>query len=111
MVIQILISIFSLFVLFRLFQKFKEKSLSRIKFSLWFFFWIFVIFLVWQPNLTNYLAAFLQVGRGVDAVIYLSLILIFYLLLKIFVKIEDLNQQITILSRKFTLKEEEKEER
>lgn len=103
MTIQILITIFSVLVIAKAFGKFQKKEVHGKTVLVWSLFWIVAIFLVWQPNLTNYLAAFLQVTRGADAVFYLSLVVIFYLLFRVFAKIERIEADITTLVRENAL--------
>lgn len=103
MTIQILITIFSVLVIAKAFGKFQKKEVHGKTVLLWSLFWIVAIFLVWQPNLTNYLAAFLGVTRGADAVFYLSLVVIFYLLFRVFAKIERIEADITTLVREIAL--------
>ncbi len=103
MVIQILITLVSAFVIVRAFQKFKQKAVPLSPFFVWLLFWCLIVFFVWQPQQTDRIAAFLQVGRGADAVLYISLILIFYLFFKVFMKLEKLDQEITLLVREMAI--------
>jgi len=43
------------------------------------------------------------VGRGVDIIVYISLALLFYLVFRIYVMIEDLRHQITYIIREIAL--------
>ncbi len=103
MVIQVLITLCSLFVLSRAFKKYQKKEIRFSLFALWSFFWVLIILFVWQPQQTDRLAALLQVGRGADAVFYISLIFIFYLFFKVFLVLEKIEQQITTLVREIAI--------
>jgi len=46
----------------------------------------------------------LGIGRGVDLAIYVSVICLFYLVYKLFIKIQSLERQITLLVRKLAQK-------
>lgn len=109
MTIQILITIFSILVIVKAIGKLQKKEIHGKTVLFWSLFWLVVIFLIWQPNLTNYLAAFLQVTRGADAVFYLSLIVIFYLLFRMFTKMERIDTEITALVREIALLKEKKD--
>lgn len=74
---------------------------------MWSLFWVVVVVLVWQPSLTDRIAALLRVGRGADVISYLSLILIFYLIFKVFIKLERIDQDITSLVRSMAIIEKE----
>lgn len=99
MVIQILITVASIFVIAKSAIAYTHKTIRMPTFIAWSVFWTAIIFLVWQPNLTDRLAVVLQVGRGADAIFYLSLIAVFYLLFKIFIRFENTDSQITTLVR------------
>lgn len=103
MVIQILITVISLFIVGKAAAAYFHKRIRMPAFAIWSIFWVTIIVLVWQPDLTNYLAAFLQVGRGADAVFYLSLIVIFYLLFRIYIRFERVDAHITTLVRELAI--------
>jgi len=105
--IQIFATVISLFVLARAFQKYKTKTIKLSLFFMWSLFWVVAIALVWQPGLTDRIAGILRVGRGADVISYLSLILIFYLIFKVFIKLERMDQDITSLVRSMALIEKE----
>jgi hypothetical protein len=105
--IQIVATVISLFVLGRALQKLKTKTIKFSIFFAWFLFWALVIAFVWQPGLTDRIAGFLRVGRGADVISYLSLILIFYLIFKIFMKLERIDQDITVLVRSMAIIDKE----
>ena len=67
------------------------------------------------PNTANILANFVGVGRGVDVIIYVAIIALFYLVFRLFVMIEDVEREITNLVRilsvnKLNEKQEDKQE-
>lgn len=105
--IQILITLVSCYIIVKAFQNARKKNVSFSMAFVWSLFWIAMIVLVWQPQLTDTLAAYLRVGRGADAVFYLALVLIFYLLFKIFVRLEHMNTEITTLVREIAILERE----
>ena len=103
--IQILIIIFSLFAITRVAFKFKRSDLSVKEMILWILFWIFVSVIVVLPQTTSFIANVLGVGRGVDVVVYLSVVVIFYTLFRIFIRLEKIERDITTLVRHISLKE------
>ncbi|MBI5371109.1 MAG: DUF2304 domain-containing protein [Sphingobacteriales bacterium] len=62
---------------------------------------VFILF----PELTNRLAHKLGVGRGADLVFYTSIILFWFVLLKLYARLRKLEQVITTLVRKDALEE------
>ena len=85
----------------------KEGILTIKESIIWIVFWIAAAIIIAIPNTTGVLAKTLGVGRGVDVIIYLSVVLIFYLLFKIKVKMEKIEQEITKIVREQALKENE----
>lgn len=65
-----------------------------------------IIFVIW-PDLTNQLAADIGVGRGADMIFYLSILIFWFLILKLYVRIRKLEQQFTELVRNQALQRAE----
>lgn len=103
MVIQILLTFCSLFVIIRAFKSYRRKAVRFTTFFLWSSFWLALIFFLWQPGLTDRIASLLQVGRGADAVLYLSLVVIFILFFRIMVRLESIDAEMTTLVRELAI--------
>lgn len=95
MLIQIVIIAFSLFAILRAFFKFRAKELSIAWLITWIVFWVLVGVVVLLPQTTEIIAAWFGVGRGVDVVIYISIVVLFYLTFKTFLKIQNLERDIS----------------
>ncbi|HBV33711.1 TPA: DUF2304 domain-containing protein [Patescibacteria group bacterium] len=107
-VIQIVILLFVLYVWLRLYLKFKKGELLLREFVEWFALWLLVALVTILPDAASYVANLLGVGRGADLVVYLALLLIFYLLFKIFLRLEKSEQQFTKVVREMALRDKEK---
>jgi hypothetical protein len=103
--IQIVLVAFAAFALTRVVLRFRRGGLPFVHLALWSVFWLAVIVAVVQPETTSRVARFLGVGRGADVVTYLALVLLFYLLFRMFGKLEDLERQITRVVRAAALKD------
>jgi len=57
------------------------------------------------PEITNQLARNLGVGRGADLVFYTSIIIFWYVILKLYARIRKLEQVLTIFIRKKSIEE------
>lgn len=101
--IQIFLLAFSFFALTRVFLRAKDRILSMRMAFFWAFIWIAALIGVLLPVTTTKLASFFGVGRGVDVIVYISLTLLFYLVFRIYVMIEDLRHEITFLVRQLAL--------
>ncbi|MFA5771060.1 MAG: DUF2304 domain-containing protein [Patescibacteria group bacterium] len=110
MVIQIILVVFFLFVLFKVLNRFRSGDLKGKETVGWIIFWTLAAVVVISPNSTLILAKLLGVGRGADAIIYLAIVLLFFLVFKIFVRLEKIERQITKLVRQDTLGQAKKYE-
>lgn len=103
MSIQIIIVAFALFAFLRAVKQFRKGSLTGRWLVFWSLFWVAVSTVVLLPQTTDIVASFVGVGRGVDVVVYLSIVVLFYFVFRIFVRIEDLERDITRLVRTISL--------
>jgi hypothetical protein len=58
------------------------------------------------PGVTQDVADLVGVGRGTDLVLYLAIVLVSYAALDIYLRFQDLNDQVTRLTRALALLEE-----
>lgn len=100
---QLLFTLFILFALSRAVLRFRESKISFLGLLGWTFLWLWVGIIIWIPGVTTHIAKILGIGRGADLIIYGSIITLFYLIFRIYVKLEDIERQITQLARKFAL--------
>mgnify|MGYP001616927803 CR=1 FL=1 len=105
MLIQILISMLALVALWGVGQRFKRGALSRAGVVAWLLIWIVAIVAVWNPWITNRVAGFLGVGRGADAVFYVSIVALFYTIFRLYGKCENLEHQLSELVKKIALRD------
>jgi small membrane protein len=109
LLIQVFVVAFALFAMSRVVLRFKRHSIGRIEGALWFAFWAATFAVGIHPDVTYKLAAFLGVGRGVDAVSYVTLIALCYLAFRQQVMMKNLEQQLTELVRKLALEKPERQ--
>ncbi len=107
--IQIVLTIFAAFAVSRVLIRYRRGGMRLLHLGLWLIFWAAVIVVSVHPTTTDRLAILLGVGRGVDTAMYLSLLLIFYLLFRSFAKIEDMDRQLTRVVRANALREMEED--
>ncbi len=74
-------------------------------------FWIAGLVLIFNQDLTITIAKKLGISRGVDLVIYISLIFIFYMIYRTLVRVENTERQITQLVRKIAIRDAQKKSR
>lgn len=105
---QILISIIVLFIIFRTLVAFKKKDLSLGFVVVWLSIWVGVLFFVFEQRLLSTIANSLGLSRGVDLVIYIALIVVFYLIYRILIYLKDLERKVTLLVRKIAIEKRPK---
>ncbi len=108
--IQILIVAFAVLVISRIVLSFKNGKIAIKGMLMWLGLWIALLIVVLSPQITGFLAKILGVWRGTDAVVYLSIVLIFYLIFRIFVKLEKIDSDLTTIARKIALRGENNHE-
>jgi hypothetical protein len=110
MVIQYLLIAVLLAVLAHTWRRARQGALGRTAAFLWSIFWIASGVVVLRPEFATSFASFLGVGRGADAVIYLAIIALFYLVFRIFLRLDRLDRDITSLVRMVSLMAEGRDE-
>lgn len=98
-VLQIIAALFAVFALSRVYLRFKEHKLSSFAFIFWLAIWVLGMLFVFVPQLATKVAQFVGIGRGSDAVVYASIAVIFYLVFRVYIMVEDARKQITELTR------------
>lgn len=98
-ILQILVVAFALFAWSRAILRFKNGQISFAEFIMWSVLWIGAAVVVLAPQWTEPFANFLGIGRPIDVGIYASIVLLFYLIFKVYVKIETVEREITQLVR------------
>lgn len=102
--IQIVLGLIALAGVVSALVRYRAHRLSARAFWLWAGFWIAAGVLVLAPDLTTFLAEKLNVGRGADLTMYLGLLVSFYVIFRVYQRIESLERQITLLVREIGLK-------
>jgi hypothetical protein len=97
--IQFLLVAFALFALVRVFQKYKQRGLRTSEFLFWGLIWLSTGAIVIVPETTSFLADFLGIGRGTDLILYSSLLVVFYMIFRIHLTLDQVEAEITELVR------------
>jgi len=107
--IQFLIIAFAIFVVTRIVLNFRKGQVSLRGLIFWLGLWLIIIVGFVLPQTTTFLARIFGIARGADVAIYLSVVLLFYLTFKIFIKLEKIESDISKIVREIALKSKEKE--
>lgn len=105
--IQILLIIFLLFAISRVILRLKDGNLTLGEFLFWFGLFAFALIGVLEPTFTSYVAQVLGIGRGADVVVYASIALLFYLIFRANIHLEETRHEITKLVSLIALQEKQ----
>jgi hypothetical protein len=97
MLIKIITLIFVSFALSRAILRFKDRSIKITEFFLWFIIWLAVLVLVFMPKLSDKIAYDLGIQRGTDTAFFIAIIALFYLLFRLYVKLDKIDKDTTEL--------------
>ncbi len=103
-VLQIIITIFVLLAIIKTIRPRSGQKLFSAGRMYWLFLWLAVLVVFWLPDSTTYLANTLGIRRGADLVIYLSVIVIFYLLFRVFIRLDKIESNLTKVVRDEAIK-------
>lgn len=101
--IQILGVLFLLFALSSVILRWRSHRLALSELVLWVFVFGGILTVVLVPSLSAWLARLLGIGRGADLVIYGSIVLLFYLVFRIYIQLENIEYKLTTLVREIAL--------
>ena len=106
--IQVIFIIFVLFALSRAWLRYREGSIKATEFAFWLILWISAIIIVALPRSVGYISRLLGIGRPADLILYVAVILLFYLIFRIYVAIDGIEHKITKIVREVAIKREKK---
>jgi small membrane protein len=97
--IQIMAVGFVTFAMSRAILRAKDKKISTIELFFWLAIWGGLIIVVFFPGITSVIADIVGIGRGIDVIVYTSIGLLFYLIFRLYVKLEEVEREITLVIR------------
>jgi len=103
--IQILLTVFLGAAAVRALLAIRAQQTSWRRGVLWLVLWGGGIAAVWFPDITTRFAHDVGVGRGVDAVVYLTVAVLSYLVFRLYAALEKQDQVITRLVSELALRE------
>ena len=98
-IISMLAIIFAVFAGSRVYLRYREGSTSWKEFVFWGVIWVAAIVIAIYPDVTFYFANMLGINRGIDLIVYVSIIAMFYLIFRLYVKIDTLEKDLTKIVR------------
>ncbi len=107
--IQVALLLFLLFAVSRVIVRLRDGHLGRLAFLFWLVVFALAIGGTLLPQTTDVIADVFGVGRGVDLAIYVSIAILFYLVFRVNVMMEDLRHEISKLTTEIALTDLKKE--
>ncbi len=101
--IQFLLTIALVIALVITWRRVRDGVIRPIEAIGWSVIWIAAGVVIVLPDTTSIIAHLVGVGRGVDLILYASVALLFFLIFKIFIKLDRIERQITDVVRKDAL--------
>lgn len=102
--IQILILIFSIFAFSRVFINIKNKTIGALEAIFWLVFWAAVIFATVFPETITRFANLFGVRRGIDLAVYGSIIILGYMIFRLYAMLENTEKRITKIIRTIAIR-------
>lgn len=106
--LQVILLLIIFFVLSRVLLRSREKNISVKSALFWIIIWFLAAVVILLPTTTSAVAHLVGVGRGADVVTYVSLLLLFYLIFRIYVMMEEIKHDITSVIRQIALQNPKK---
>lgn len=105
--IQFFLLALVLFAVTRVIQKYRQRAIHLLEFLTWMLVWAGATFVIVFPDSTNFVAALLGIWRGADLVLYTSLLVLFYLIFRIHLALDRVEQEITAIVQGIALHQAE----
>ncbi len=97
-ILKVITLIFVAFALSRAILRFKDKSIKITELALWMIVWGGTLLFVFHPSISDEIAVKIGIARGADTAFFIAIILLFYLIFRLYVKIDRIDKDITTLS-------------
>lgn len=109
-IIQIILILFIIFALSRVFLRLKEGTISWKEFSFWTIVWTTGIVIVTNPKIPGRISYTIGIGRPADLILYTSTALLFYLVFRIYIKLNQMEESTTKIVREVSIEKARKNE-
>ena len=93
--IQLLLLTFILFALVKVILKYRDREMRTPQLLFWILVWVGAAVIISHPDTSTFLADLVGIGRGADLILYVSFLIVFYLIFRIHLMLNRLEQDIT----------------
>jgi hypothetical protein len=102
-IVQMLIIIFAVYAIVKVVLRLRDKSLSPVESFLWAILWVGVIFAAIFPNTLIELSNDLGLGKTLNMLVYLSILLLFYLVFRLYSALDKLDHRFNTLVKELSI--------
>ena len=106
--IQIILVIFVFFALSRAYLRYSEGKIKAAEFAFWIVIWVSAIAATLSPKIVGFFSNLIGIGRPADLIIYIAIILLFYLVFRSYVMIDEIDQKMTKIVRELAIGRQKK---
>lgn len=105
MLMRILLILAATFGLAWVGGRFRKRTINMVALLAWGVLWVLVAAVAVQPEFASRIADLLGIGRGADVVVYSAIVLLLALVFRLSVRIEQLDRDITKVTRTLALRD------
>ncbi len=100
---QIILTFIAVLGLERILGRLRARQMGLAIVAIWTIGTVIFLIFVWRPDLSTRFSQLIGIGRGVDAAVYISVAILFYATLRIFLRLERQENLITRLVSEIAL--------
>lgn len=101
-IISAFVLIFTVFAWSRVVLRYRDREISFRALIFWSLIWVSVLLATFYQQLSSNIAQIVGIERGLDFAIFVSVLLLFYLVFRLYIKMDRLDKDITALTIKLT---------
>ncbi|MFT4261005.1 MAG: DUF2304 domain-containing protein [Candidatus Woesearchaeota archaeon] len=102
--IQIILGLVAIFMIIKISYNYARKDIQFGEFFLWLIAWIGLLIVSAMPQISTFLAGYVGLSRGIDLIVIVSIIVLFYVIYGLYKKIDRQEKDMTKLVRELTKK-------
>ncbi len=102
-IIQWAVIIFASFAWSRVLLRFKDKRLTPGELLFWSGIWGAAIVIAVLPGIAAFISEWVGIRRPIDVAVYAGIILLFYMLFRLYVRVEQIDRNVTKLVRSIAI--------
>lgn len=104
--VQLLTPLFCLVMVLRAVSRFRRREQTIRELLVWLVVWVGIASVSVYPSVSDVMPAFIGIKSGVNVLIYFGMVVLFYGLFRLVVKVEELEYRISEMNRKIALGED-----